>query len=93
MAERRARPCEREAKDDAKARLEEARRKAEEALRARWAERTEEEPVFRYVVEFECAPSVFENIKQHIGTMRTFNRSFRFYVASRDGKGTVIKDG
>ncbi len=72
--------------------LERAWLAAEQAWRRKWAVRKpEEEPTFRYVVEFECTPSTFDHIQRVIATQRTFNRLYRYYAASKDDKGAVIK--
>lgn len=66
--------------------------KCSEVLGRKWAEeKSAEEPMFRYVVEFECTPSTFEQIQRYIATQRTFKRFFRYYTIAKKNKGTVIK--
>lgn len=64
--------------------------KTDAVLRRSWAKKKlappPEKPM-RYVVTFECAPSVFERIKQFVAEQPAYRRSFRSYEIGSDGDG------
>lgn len=66
--------------------------KGEEAMRAYRERHPEEppEPVYRFIVEFDCTPSTFERIKEEIQSRRTANRAYRYYARSRKKPGEVV---
>ncbi len=43
------------------------------------------EPVYRYVLEFECTPSTFDRVKSFVGERVTANRTYRYYPTKREG--------
>ena len=66
--------------------------KGEEAMRAYHERHPDEppEPVYRFIVEFDCTPSTFERIKEEIQSRRTANRAYRYYTRSRKKPGEVV---
>lgn len=67
--------------------------KGEEAMAGRTASgipKSRPEPVYRFIVEFDCTPSTFERIKEEIQSRRTANRAYRYYARSRKKPGEVV---
>ena len=57
--------------------MDRARRASVEWTREEGAEKPE--PVYRYVIELDCAPSTFDAIAEAMRSLPTANRKYRYY--------------